>query len=1223
MCCKKMQNTPRMRVEDNSASLTVPRTAAPVLPSPAPSAEPSPLLSNNDTLQQSTGNHYPAADPARVSNMIDLTSPSTQVPQPQSEEQSLPSPLVSLPPEAPANHPLPPLQTQGRQSPSGMWVPPARNAPSQHGHRPNSQALQLSNTIEAGESPFRSQYQNQNQWPGSPNVLEQPTGLAIDISRSNSNPGQTQIHGHESRDQHPSPAQINLDSPNTRDSPYSPIVVPVHGQSQPGGDRTSFPSSALAQDHVPQHVTGEAVVPSDIAPRPHRRTHPPIMPPLKPKIKMIQDHIRAAGGTQNLNNGLERPRFQLLTDACDTQDIFYVVMHQLFCAWDYDQPLILNIGGLPDRNILVTAFSILGQLIRHNEGMAPNHLRWFTAFPNTINRLWATSEAYRQVIGDVGVFLYKLASQWGTLSRHCLSRQYPPLVDELVNGLGILSPILQGVVFTATRRNLGLADNQFGQEAEKIFAQDKRGYEELSAAYKNAVLPSSAMVLRNQELANSYIALGRQAHVVRHTLDNIPRPHPSSSNAAARHFSALPSSSMDQVTRNTIPQSQEYRNNQNTQPITTTTTGSSAPRSTIGPSFVASPVSQLLVTPSQLQQGPTLMSNGPRLNQNHPAYLGTFQGATTSSASRSEEPVNRARSPRTVELQQQHIIRMRQHEGFAAPRSEEPVDLSRSPQVTELQRQQLTRMQQRQALTFNQGQGQTTAVPSTQPRQLLFPSQMQTMAQQRPHHQATGANQPPQLSSSSLVQPTSQLQNNRGGRSASSSSAPSLQPQASVVHSFLPSPATMKHQVQAYNDIQPPIMRPLVPPLGYIHPADPQNPALTALHQAHVRSPVLFRAPDIYRDKTPGDVSQKFYQSVKGFALEPSKIAPSANISKFEFTINEQDLSLMAKDACNTASTRPVLSRQFGQGALQYRLRCVRASQSIASCSNAEWMAGDTAWPEIIFILVNDEVMEIRRKSHHLKDLPIDITSYILPVIPGHGSTNKIRMSTPRSSKSKDQSTYFVAVEVVEILGHSQIIDLCNQQRIPASQTLDAIKKSLAGPAIDDDDDISMVVSDLSVELADPFTARIFDTPVRGDSCLHRECFDLEPFLLTRKANGANQPSMVDVWKCPVCGGDARPYTLRVDDFFTAIRAKLASDGNLDIKAIWISADGSWRPKSEEALKRKASPMFYSDDEDEGPAVKQRILKGAATSRTSSTDAGQVPGSASRPVEIIELDDDD
>lgn len=208
------------------------------------------------------------------------------------------------------------------------------------------------------------------------------------------------------------------------------------------------------------------------------------------------------------------------------------------------------------------------------------------------------------------------------------------------------------------------------------------------------------------------------------------------------------------------------------------------------------------------------------------------------------------------------------------------------------------------------------------------------------------------------------------------------------------------------------------------------------------------------------------------------------------------------------------------------------------------------------------------------------------------------------------EHSYFIGVEVIEILQHDQVLDMVRKNRISATSSLEKIKRSLAGPADEDDDDIAMVVSDLSIDLADPFTARIFDTPVRGISCLHRECFDLETFLLTRnsKPKRAGQPCMIDVWKCPLCGKDARPYSLQIDDFLLSVRQTLEAQGNLDAKAIWVGADGNWRPKIE---KRKAPPdPNDSDDSDEGPRNPSMSLHPTEEARPN------------RVVEVISLDDD-
>jgi hypothetical protein len=97
---------------------------------------------------------------------------------------------------------------------------------------------------------------------------------------------------------------------------------------------------------------------------------------------------------------------------------------------------------------------------------------------------------------------------------------------------------------------------------------------------------------------------------------------------------------------------------------------------------------------------------------------------------------------------------------------------------------------------------------------------------------------------------------------------------------------------------------------------------------------------------------------------------------------------------------------------------------------------------------------------------------------------------------------------------------------------------------------------------------------------------------------------MVDVWKCPLCGKDARPYSLQIDDFLASVRAILAEQGNLDVKAILIGSDGQWRPK--EDLKRS---HLDDDDDDSTDDEKERIL--AANQARSK-----------RTVEVISLDDD-
>lgn len=93
---------------------------------------------------------------------------------------------------------------------------------------------------------------------------------------------------------------------------------------------------------------------------------------------------------------------------------------------------------------------------------------------------------------------------------------------------------------------------------------------------------------------------------------------------------------------------------------------------------------------------------------------------------------------------------------------------------------------------------------------------------------------------------------------------------------------------------------------------------------------------------------------------------------------------------------------------------------------------------------------------------------------------------------------------------------------------------------------------------------------------------------------------MADNWKCPICFLDARPSSLRVDEFFAEVRKGLLAQGLSKTKKILVTADGSWSAVPE-----------LDDSDDESPvqpnrSVGERINQNKATA----------------PANIIEIDDD-
>lgn len=1049
----------------------------------------------------------------------------------------------------------------------------------------------------------------------SPMQLSPPAVVGSTPSGDQAHPiqsGQSNLHWQGARGQLPSPTQTSTSSPRTN----SDLPLP---STMMASQNRSYPSPGTFHANAP--------------PQKRQRNHVAAMPLLKSRVAMIESHIDSVGGRMNLNSGLEKPRFQLLIEACNSEDAFYVALHQVFCVWDFDQNEVASIEGFPDRNILRQAFKTLGQLIRDNEQLAPNHKKWFSGFPSTLSHLMSTSEPYRLVMADVGEFLGKLAAEWIPLSMECTKRGYPPLVDELVNRMGLLSPILQGVVFTATRRTMGIIDGEAGTRAEGLFRRDQRDHQSLAARYNTNRPPTTKEVdQRNAHLANEYITLHNQFLLQRRvsgavygsSIGQISTPTPAPvvpsnphAQQGAQTAAASPwqQNSQHQATwiqnmPSPDPAGNWQFSNQHAQMTGSTTTGSPNPSIVAGrpPSVGAhrayantpSPtLLQGLSMQSPVQQGfqfPVRSSNGQmQVSQNGPSYAGS-NGTFSQNVVQQVDQSLQQRNQIMIQQQQQQAAAQYQGQG------------------------QHSLASYQQAFAQQQGQWQQNPV---HPQQALAQQQQQQQLQQIQQQQLglSQQNRAAQLRQSSNG--AIDLQQRAHARTNSVSSSGRRTPGVTPMPGSSPRPNTAyvpgsrrSQSVfidQIQNDIQtysrtPALQRPLVPPLGYAHPQQAVSPEMTALHQAHIRSPLLVPVDAPSASMNKDDPALRYYQTVRGFSLDPARIPTNTPLSKFDFRISEFEFHLIPRDGSPSSSQLAI--RQYRRGTLQYRLRCVQMKKSEVICSMPDWVTADTVWPESACLEINKHQLEIRRKNHHGKDLPIDITAHIRAA--GPNSANRISLSITRGRTKMKEFNYFLAVEVIEILQHGQILDMCRQHRVPASQTLDKIKKSLASQ--NDDDEIAMVSSDISVDLSDPFTARIFETPVRGSNCLHRECFDLETFLITRnsKPKRPQQPCMVDVWKCPLCGRDARPYSLQIDDFLASVRARLAEQDNLDVKAIWIDAEGHWRPKEIPRSSVKRSHPDDSDDssDDEGPR-KQR-----------APSASTQPKSIKKAVEVIDLDDD-
>ena len=272
------------------------------------------------------------------------------------------------------------------------------------------------------------------------------------------------------------------------------------------------------------------------------------------------------------------------------------------------------------------------------------------------------------------------------------------------------------------------------------------------------------------------------------------------------------------------------------------------------------------------------------------------------------------------------------------------------------------------------------------------------------------------------------------------------------------------------------------------------------------------------------------------------------------FNMSSNDLTATPKTTpLEIAGGRPV--RTVSEQSKLYRLKC--ASYPVGGFqTESAWVTADNNWPENVCFSLNGYSLETRRKLHHGRYLPIDVNSYL------KAGANTLTVNVNRSSVDRRALKYVVAIEMIGVITHTNVVD--KLPVIPAEDSLTAIRKSLGGEEAPDDD-VMLTSSTLTVKLFDPYSGcRIFDTPVRGASCLHEDCFDLQTFLGQCKREKPGSPTVVDCWRCPLCKGDVRPQTLVIDGWLVEVRKELEKRGRLDTRAIVVEADGSWTPREEE-----------------------------------------------------------
>lgn len=874
----------------------------------------------------------------------------------------------------------------------------------------------------------------------------------------------------------------------------------------------------------------------------------------------IDHRIDQQGGDQALQPLVEKPRFHILRDACVKQDYFYLVLHQLYCLWSVNPQNVSDLL-LGDMGTISMGFEILDSVLKKNSGLSRSNLEWCANFPCQPADL-----SHSPTVSNVAAFLHCLANNWTALHEVSFNRVCPYLMDEIIGKLKCYSVVLQGILFTASRRRLGVLDGQLGTEMDHWFRRDQQDHivDGQFRVLLNSDEPGE-LQRRNLGLIQRYQKIisaakqgqesARQQQQFLAQQQNFQIQQAQAQSPQQAHFqqSAFQPNSPYERQQNQIARVSHAR------------------RASIQTALPSNAPSQRPI-PSPTIAAPYPAMNSPPIPQN--VYNSPVMGPTghvpSAMVLQSSSPGAIPSSPMVQSMQSPQTYAqggLNQHQ-YSFSNQHVPGQNMQSVQYINPYTQNMVSMQQ-------------AAAQQHWPRERYPPTHQQI--------------QSPRFASSPRIV---------HGHNTN------LMPQVpQQVRTNVPPVATWSRFPTT-----------LVPRPGQViersdwpHSHQDRKSLMMSLHQAQARSPDRTRRAD--------EEAERHYQAVSSFAIEPFRLV---YFHELEFTVAPETHSLLCKmKELPHLGGQTSLStvREYSDSSLRYRLRCCRTNTD-KSVAESDWVTKETSWPDYIFPHFNAEKLVVRRGTHHGKDLPVELTDFVVPGL------NKLKVATMQAGPTADKiaRSFHLAVEVMETLSHSAVLNqVWATGVVDSAETLKKIRKRIE--VVPDEDGIAVIdqsgvtASELSIDLTDPFSASIFSIPARGSACTHMECFDLETWLNTRPIKQAIkigqqfvgtspkrlEPSEPDKWKCPICFGDARPRSLRIDSFLLSVRRQLEEQNKLETKSILVGIDGTWRPVVE--------PV---DDEDAGSDGDSPIPKGPiANLRKRSSKSISVERAA---VEIIELD---
>ncbi|KAJ5601926.1 hypothetical protein N7510_011460 [Penicillium lagena] len=162
------------------------------------------------------------------------------------------------------------------------------------------------------------------------------------------------------------------------------------------------------------------------------------------------------------------PRMSVLHQACQKQDLFFIVLHQMYCVRTVDPYLYDRIPELRGTHCQ-EGMLLLQDLLVDNLTLPLRSVEAWAQFPCPAQDLMPL-DGYNLMIQKIPCVLTRLVTDWRPLYRACYERRYPPLVEELVLIFETTSHAFLSTIFVSLCREL--YEPSYQQQLGHIFCRD-------------------------------------------------------------------------------------------------------------------------------------------------------------------------------------------------------------------------------------------------------------------------------------------------------------------------------------------------------------------------------------------------------------------------------------------------------------------------------------------------------------------------------------------------------------------------------------------------------------------------------------------------------------------------------------------------------------------------------------------------------------------------------